>query len=72
MILWVPVNRVMFCGEDAALPPAEIGRYASAGARAFLTAYRRPDPGPASITGPDPVVKQAGGQAPLADQPGAD
>lgn len=42
MILWVPVNRVMFCGEDAALPPAEIDRQASAGAHAFLAAYGRP------------------------------
>jgi TetR/AcrR family transcriptional repressor of mexJK operon len=39
MILWVPVNRVMFCGEEAALAPAEVDRYADAGARAFLAAY---------------------------------
>jgi TetR/AcrR family transcriptional repressor of mexJK operon len=42
MVLWVPVNRVMFCGEDAALTPAEIDRYANAGARAFLDAHGRP------------------------------
>jgi len=41
MILWVPVNRVMFCGEAAPLTPAEIDRYADAGARAFLKAYGR-------------------------------
>jgi TetR/AcrR family transcriptional repressor of mexJK operon len=52
MVLWVPVNKAMFCGDEAALPPAEIDRYATAGARAFLTAYgpdraarrRRPSP----------------------------
>ncbi|HEU4398282.1 MAG TPA: TetR/AcrR family transcriptional regulator [Actinomycetota bacterium] len=41
MILWVPVNRVMFCGEAAPLTPAEIDRYADAGARTFLKAYGR-------------------------------
>jgi TetR/AcrR family transcriptional regulator, mexJK operon transcriptional repressor len=41
MVLWVPVNKAMFCG-DAALPPAEIDRYGNAGARAFLSAYGRP------------------------------
>jgi TetR/AcrR family transcriptional regulator, mexJK operon transcriptional repressor len=41
MVLWVPVNRVMFCGEAGALSPAEIDRYADAGARAFLDAYGR-------------------------------
>jgi TetR/AcrR family transcriptional repressor of mexJK operon len=39
MILWVPVNRVMFCGEAGSLTPAEVDRYAKAGARAFLSAY---------------------------------
>lgn len=42
MVLWVPVNKAMFCGDDAALPPAEIDRYANAGARAFLSASGRP------------------------------
>ena len=44
MILWVPVNRAMFCGEEAALPAAEVERYAAAGAHAFLAAHghRRP------------------------------
>jgi hypothetical protein len=41
MILWVPVNRVMFCGEDAALPAADVERCAAAGAHAFLAAYGR-------------------------------
>jgi TetR/AcrR family transcriptional regulator, mexJK operon transcriptional repressor len=38
MLLWVPVNRVMFCGEAGALTPAEIDRYANGGAHALLTA----------------------------------
>ena len=42
MVLWVPVNRVMFCGEEAALTPAEVDRYADASARAFLAAYGQP------------------------------
>jgi AefR-like transcriptional repressor, C-terminal domain len=42
MIRWVPVHRVMFCGEDAALPAADIERYAAAGARAFLAAPQPP------------------------------
>jgi TetR/AcrR family transcriptional repressor of mexJK operon len=44
MILWVPVNRVMFCGEDAALPAADVERYAAAGAHAFLAAHGRRRP----------------------------
>jgi TetR/AcrR family transcriptional repressor of mexJK operon len=44
MILWVPVNRVMFCGEDAALPAADVERYAAAGAHAFLAAHARRRP----------------------------
>jgi TetR/AcrR family transcriptional regulator, mexJK operon transcriptional repressor len=44
MILWVPVHRVMFCGEGAALPAADVERYAAAGARAFLAAHGRPRP----------------------------
>jgi TetR/AcrR family transcriptional repressor of mexJK operon len=42
MVLWVPVNRVMFCGEEAALAPAEVDRYADAGVHAFLAAYGQP------------------------------
>ena len=42
MVSWVPVNRVMFCGEEAALAPAEVDRDADAGARAFLAAYGQP------------------------------
>ena len=41
MVLWVPVNRVMFLGEAGSLTPAEVDRYAAAGARAFLDAYGR-------------------------------
>jgi TetR/AcrR family transcriptional repressor of mexJK operon len=41
MALWVPVNRVMFCGEAGALPAADIDHYAAAAARTFLDAYGR-------------------------------
>ena len=37
-------DRVMFCGEDAALPAADVERYAAAGASAFLAAYGRHRP----------------------------
>jgi TetR/AcrR family transcriptional regulator, mexJK operon transcriptional repressor len=43
MILWIPVNRVMFCGDDERFSEAELKRYADAGARTFLAAHRRPD-----------------------------
>lgn len=39
LVLWAPVNRVMFCGDDEQLTEAEIDRYADAGVRAFLAAY---------------------------------
>ena len=39
MVLWIPVNRVMFSGE--AYGKAEIARLARAGAEAFLAAYGR-------------------------------
>jgi TetR/AcrR family transcriptional regulator, mexJK operon transcriptional repressor len=41
MVLWVPVNRAMLCGDTPPLTAAEIDRYASAGARALLDAYGR-------------------------------
>jgi TetR/AcrR family transcriptional regulator, mexJK operon transcriptional repressor len=39
MILWVPVNRLMFTGEADPVTGAELERYADAGVRAFLAAY---------------------------------
>jgi TetR/AcrR family transcriptional regulator, mexJK operon transcriptional repressor len=39
MILWVPVNKLMFTGEDDLLTGAELERYADAGVHAFLAAY---------------------------------
>jgi TetR/AcrR family transcriptional regulator, mexJK operon transcriptional repressor len=39
MVLWIPVNRAMLCGDTPPIAAAEIDRYASAGARAFLDAY---------------------------------
>jgi TetR/AcrR family transcriptional repressor of mexJK operon len=41
MILWIPVNRVMFCGEDEQFTAEELERYADAGVRTFLAAHRR-------------------------------
>lgn len=41
LVLWVPVNRVMFCGDHEHLSEAEIDRYAQAGVRAFLAAYQQ-------------------------------
>ncbi len=39
LVMSTPLNRVMLCG-DAELPaPADLNRYADAGARAFLAAY---------------------------------
>jgi TetR/AcrR family transcriptional repressor of mexJK operon len=39
LVLWAPVNRLMFCGDDEQLTAGEINRYADAAVRAFLTAY---------------------------------
>ena len=40
MILWIPVNRVMFCGDDERFSEDELKRFADAGVRAFLAAHR--------------------------------
>lgn len=40
MVLWIPVNRVMFCGEDERFTDDELERYADAAVRTFLTAHR--------------------------------
>ena len=39
LLLWIPVNRVMFCGDDARSTDADLARYAEAAVRAFLAAY---------------------------------
>jgi TetR/AcrR family transcriptional repressor of mexJK operon len=39
LILWVPVNKVMFCGEADGLTAAEVDRYADNAVRVFLAAY---------------------------------
>jgi TetR/AcrR family transcriptional regulator, mexJK operon transcriptional repressor len=42
MILWIPVNRAMFCGDNERFTAEELERYADTGVRSFLAAYRRP------------------------------
>lgn len=42
MILWIPVNRAMFCGDNERFPPEELARYAEAGVTTFLAAHRHP------------------------------
>jgi TetR/AcrR family transcriptional repressor of mexJK operon len=39
MLLWIPVNRAMFTGDDTAPPPKEAASYAKAATHAFLMAY---------------------------------
>ncbi|MFC8274572.1 TetR/AcrR family transcriptional regulator [Streptomyces sp. NPDC057271] len=41
LLLWIPVNRAMFHGS-AQHTEADLDRYATAGVRAFLAAYRAP------------------------------
>jgi TetR/AcrR family transcriptional regulator, mexJK operon transcriptional repressor len=40
MVLWIPVNRVMFCGEQEQISANELKRYVEAAVRTFLAAYR--------------------------------
>ncbi|MBO3747087.1 TetR/AcrR family transcriptional regulator [Streptosporangiaceae bacterium NEAU-GS5] len=40
LMLWVPVNRVMFTGDDTQFTAEDLDRYADAGAHAFLAAYK--------------------------------
>ena len=42
MILWIPVNRAMFCGDSERFTQAELARYAEAGVSTFLAAHRCP------------------------------
>jgi TetR/AcrR family transcriptional repressor of mexJK operon len=39
LVLWAPVNRVTFCGDEEQLTAEEIDRYAEAAVHAFLAAY---------------------------------
>jgi TetR/AcrR family transcriptional regulator, mexJK operon transcriptional repressor len=39
LLLWIPVNQVMFCGDDARSSDADLARYAEAAVRAFIAAY---------------------------------
>jgi TetR/AcrR family transcriptional regulator, mexJK operon transcriptional repressor len=41
LLLWIPVNKVMFSGESAASSDVELERYADAAVRVFLRAYGR-------------------------------
>jgi hypothetical protein len=40
MLLWIPVNRAMFTGNDTTPPADELANYAEAAAVAFLVAHR--------------------------------
>jgi len=40
LVMSIPLNRVMLCGDSGRPGPADLNRYADAGARAFLAAYR--------------------------------
>lgn len=39
LVLWVPMNRAMFTGDDTLPPPAEVTRIATSGVQVFLAAY---------------------------------
>ena len=39
LVMSIPINRVMLCGEDALPLPADLDRYARAGVDTFLAAY---------------------------------
>lgn len=39
LLLWIPVNKAMFHGEDRPGPQAELDHFANAAAQAFLRAY---------------------------------
>jgi TetR/AcrR family transcriptional repressor of mexJK operon len=40
MLLWIPINKAMFTGDDTAPSPTHTASYAQAATRAFLNAYR--------------------------------
>jgi TetR/AcrR family transcriptional repressor of mexJK operon len=41
LLLWIPLNQVMFCGDAARSGDADLARYADAAVRTFLAAYGR-------------------------------
>jgi AcrR family transcriptional regulator len=41
LVMSIPLNRAMLLGEEEPATPAELNRYADAGVRAFLAAYRK-------------------------------
>jgi TetR/AcrR family transcriptional repressor of mexJK operon len=42
MLLWIPINKAMFTGDDTAPPQQRTSHYATAATRAFLDAYGGP------------------------------
>jgi TetR/AcrR family transcriptional repressor of mexJK operon len=42
MLLWIPVNKAMFTGDETALSPKRAASYATAATQAFLKAYGTP------------------------------
>jgi hypothetical protein len=40
LVMSIPLNHAMLLGDDEPATPAELNRYADAGVRAFLAAYR--------------------------------
>ncbi|MFI0446940.1 TetR/AcrR family transcriptional regulator [Actinomadura sp. 6N118] len=43
LVTSIPVNKVMFCGDDITFPPGELDHYADAAVRVFLAAYHVPE-----------------------------
>ena len=43
MLLWIPMNKVMFCGDRHNSSKAELHRYADAAVAAFIAAYGNPE-----------------------------
>lgn len=44
LLLWIPVNRAMFTGEESSYTKDQLHEYAEAASRAFLRAYGRTGP----------------------------
>ena len=42
LVMSIPLNRAMLCGEDELSGPADLNRYADTGVRVFLAAYSHP------------------------------
>jgi len=42
LVMSIPLNQAMLLGENEPATPTELRRYADAGVRAFLAAYRKP------------------------------